>query len=338
MPFRKISRDVKIAAINLYDINIFTVEDLCHIVGFSQRTFWRIRRLWTDTGDVVTHKYGYQHGRTRILHIEDIQYLLRLIRHRPDWFLDELLDLLTHNRFISVHYSTIHRELIRCGVSLKKLKVIALERNEERRMQFIHKMSQYEPEELGFLHETSKNDKTPRRSHGRATQNHRAEMKQVFVRGRRLSATGLLTVDGVVASTIVEGSMTRVKYLEFLELQVVDARSSSSDTPTLLLLSRCLSALHIQVLLACLLWIMRQFTMAMRYWSWQIGLVRRQVPKALFLILILCQVSASSTYHHIHRTSTLSKKRSQKSRHSSAVTTTYSRLTRTMESYMTCMR
>ena len=46
-------------------------------------------------------------------------------------------------------------------------------------------------------------------------------MKQVFVRGHRLSATALLMVDGVVASTVVEGSMTCTKYVEFLELMVV---------------------------------------------------------------------------------------------------------------------
>jgi hypothetical protein len=92
-------------------------------------------------------------------------------------------------------------------------------------MQFIHKMSQYEPEELGFLDKTSKNNKTPSRSRGRSTQNCHVEMKQVFVQGCHLSATGLLTVDGVVASTVVDSSMTRAKYLEFLELQVVHAWS-----------------------------------------------------------------------------------------------------------------
>jgi hypothetical protein len=216
MPFCKISFNVKIAAINLHDTGIFPVEDLCHLVGFSVCTFWRIHRLWVETSDVVTHKYGYCYGQTRILHINNVQYLIQLICRRPDWFLDKLLDLLQHNRFISVHYSTIHCKLVRCGVSHKKLKVIALERNEEHRMAFIHKMAQYEPEELGFLDETLKNNKTPSRCCGRATQNHRAEMKQVFVRGQRLSATALLTIDGVAASTVVEGSMTRVKYIEFL--------------------------------------------------------------------------------------------------------------------------
>ena len=46
-------------------------------------------------------------------------------------------------------------------------------------------------------------------------------MKQVFVQGRRLSAEGLLTVEGIRASTVVEGSMKREGLLQFLENHVV---------------------------------------------------------------------------------------------------------------------
>ena len=45
--------------------------------------------------------------------------------------------------------------------------------------------------------------------------------KGVFVRGRRFSATGLLTIDGMVSNTVVEGSMTRDFFLEYLESTVV---------------------------------------------------------------------------------------------------------------------
>jgi hypothetical protein len=67
--------------------------------------------------------------------------------------LDELLGLLDSNHFVSVHYSTIHRELECVGVSLKKLKQIVKERNEQRKMAFTVRMSQYSPEEIGFLDE-----------------------------------------------------------------------------------------------------------------------------------------------------------------------------------------
>ena len=49
----------------------------------------------------------------------------------------------------------------------------------------------------------------------------RAIQKGVFVRGRHFSAEGLLTIDGMVSNTVVEGSMTRAMYLEYLEFSVV---------------------------------------------------------------------------------------------------------------------
>jgi hypothetical protein len=89
-------------------------------------------------------------GRPRILHFSDVDYLKTLIQHRPDWFLDELLYLSESNCFISAHFTTIHRELIRAGVSSKKIKKIAAERNEPLRADFIGRMAQYTPEQLGF--------------------------------------------------------------------------------------------------------------------------------------------------------------------------------------------
>ena len=43
----------------------------------------------------------------------------------PDWFLDEFLHLLKTNHFISIHYTTIHRQLECANVSCKKLLCIA---------------------------------------------------------------------------------------------------------------------------------------------------------------------------------------------------------------------
>ncbi|KAF8230388.1 hypothetical protein L208DRAFT_1476133 [Tricholoma matsutake] len=130
MMFRKISRDVKIAALNLHESSILPLPDILACVGFSERTFYRVLKLWKETGNVVPHRHGNCKGRPCLLHYDDIQYLLRLIRHRPDWFLDELLNLLKHNHFISSHYTTIHWELENAGISHKKLKIIAKERNE----------------------------------------------------------------------------------------------------------------------------------------------------------------------------------------------------------------
>ncbi|KAJ7023497.1 hypothetical protein C8F04DRAFT_1047940 [Mycena alexandri] len=218
MGFRHISCDVKIASLNLYEHGHLTLPKILDCVGFSERKFYRILNLWRTTDDVVTYKKS--HGRSRILHHDDVQYLLRLLKRSPDWFLDKLLELLKTNWFLSVHFTTIHRALERAGLSTKDLKFVADERSEPVRNEFIRQAAQYPPEYLGFLNETSKNDRTAHRRRGRAPKAKRAVKRQEFVRGPRVTAVGLTTAR-IMTSKVVEGSMKRATYLEFLEYQVV---------------------------------------------------------------------------------------------------------------------
>lgn len=220
MGYRHISRDVKLAAIQLYIRDLLSLDDIRHCCGFSLRTFYRIWRLWQTTGDVVRHSITLR-GCKCLLIREDIDYLLSLVQDNSDFFLDELLDLLKTNRFIAIHYTTIHRELERAGVSHKKLKRIALERNEERRAAFVARMAQYAPMQLGFLDETSKDERTPSRRFGRSKKGRRAARRKPFVRGSRVSTEALLSLDGIVAGTAVQGSMTKDMFYDYLALNVV---------------------------------------------------------------------------------------------------------------------
>jgi transposase len=245
MVFRRISPDVKRAAIRIYENNLMDLDDILDCLDMSESTFFRALQLYRETGDVEKPK-STTRGRPRKLHFDDLTYMTALINHRPDWFLDELLGLLDTNRFISVHFTTIYRELERSGVSLKKLRRIAKERDEDLRADFVRMMGQYQPEQIGFLDEFSKDERTLHRRRGRAKKGKRAVMRGVFVRGRRVSAEGLLSLNGVVASTVVEGSMTREKYLYFLEHSVVSSVSTPCCCKPLTHPHRCLLHHHIQ--------------------------------------------------------------------------------------------
>lgn len=87
--------------------------------------------------------------------------------------------------FISVHYTTVHQELECAGISLKKLHWIAKEWNENLHAHFIRYMAQYAPDQLGFLDETSKDEWTAIWKQGHAKKGQWAEMKGLFVWGRR---------------------------------------------------------------------------------------------------------------------------------------------------------
>ena len=88
-------------------------------------------------------------------------------------------------------------------------------------------MAQYSPEEVGFLDEMSKDVCSVGRHYGRSRRNTCAQKKQAFVCGQHTSTEALLTLDSIVAGTVVEGSMTQELFLEYLKFNVV---SFSSDT------------------------------------------------------------------------------------------------------------
>ena len=218
--YHRLSRDVKQAAVRLWEGNLLALPDILNSCNFSRATFYRILKLWKETGDVVSHRNA-SHSQTRLLDGTDIQYLNQLVEENPDYFLDELLRLLKTNRFISVHYTTIHNQLLRCGVSHKKLQRIASERNEDNRANFITRIAQYAPHELGFIDEVSKDEWSIGRRYGRSRRGRRARKSQPFVRGRRTSTVGCLTLDGFVSGTSVEGSFTKVSFLDWLEHSLV---------------------------------------------------------------------------------------------------------------------
>lgn len=219
MVYRRIDDQVKLAALRLWDRGLLPLPEILSVVDFSERTFRRMRKLWRETGRVSKPPSNLR-GRPRLLHQDDLTYLLTLIRYRPHFFLDELQGLLQNNRFISVHFTTIHRELERRHYSTKVLRRIASERSPIRRARFILRMGQYTPDQLMMTDETSKDEKTTMRRRGRALKGQRAEAHDVFVRGTRYSLLPLLTLEGIVAAIIVEGSVTRRIFLRFLEKHV----------------------------------------------------------------------------------------------------------------------
>ena len=214
-----ISRDLKLAVVRLHEGDLLALPDILNSCNISRATFYRIWKLWQETGDIVSHR-NVSH-QTRLLDGSDIQYLNQLIEENPDYFLDELLSLLKTNRFISVHYTTIHNQLLRSGVSYKKLQRIASERDEDTRANFIARISQYAPHELGFIDEVSKDERSIGRRYGRSRRGRRARTSQPFVRGRRTSTVGCLSLDGFVSGTSVEGSFTKVSFLDWLEHSLV---------------------------------------------------------------------------------------------------------------------
>ena len=123
-----------------------------------------------------------------------------------------------------VHFSPLYHHssgTCSCKCFYQKVEMIAAERNEDLQVDFIWCMTQYEPEQLGFLDEYLKDERTSSWWHGRLWKGTHAVKKGVFICGWCFSVEGLLKLDRMVSNTVVEGSMTHVHFLQYLELEVV---------------------------------------------------------------------------------------------------------------------
>ncbi|KAG0708420.1 hypothetical protein DFH29DRAFT_795058, partial [Suillus ampliporus] len=71
---RKISADLKLAAIHLHEQGILRLDEILDCVGFSRMTFYRIKKLYNVTGNIVKPRSQYA-GRPRVFNLEDLHYL-----------------------------------------------------------------------------------------------------------------------------------------------------------------------------------------------------------------------------------------------------------------------
>ena len=115
MPNHRISHNVKIAAIRLYGCDLLQLSDILDCCRFSEHTFYHILKLWCKTGDIVNPNPSLC-GQPHLLDCEDVNYICSLVCANLEYFLDKLLSLVNNNRFTSVHFSTIFKELEQAGI------------------------------------------------------------------------------------------------------------------------------------------------------------------------------------------------------------------------------
>lgn len=122
------------AGLPYYQRCILPLEIILDCCDIYERTFRGLLGCSVKaTGSEHTEKApSALRGRPRKLHREDVQYTLRLVHHGPYRSVNDLVKLLEMSRLVSVHFSTVCTELTeRHGISLKELRKISKERNED---------------------------------------------------------------------------------------------------------------------------------------------------------------------------------------------------------------
>ena len=98
----------------------------------------------------------------------------------------------------------------------------AKERSELLRADYIFTVGmEYQPEQLIFLDETDKVERSLSRSYEYSFKNQRVSQKVVFLRGVRYTILPALTLDGFIACDIMKGSCSQERFCSFILSHIV---------------------------------------------------------------------------------------------------------------------
>jgi hypothetical protein len=145
-----------------------------------------------------------------------------LVKDKVDWYLDELVYEMEQRIGKLVSVPTLWRSLQFCGITRKKIQKAAKERNETLRGFYLYNIGMnYTSEQLIFVDETAKDERTLTRLYGYSPINTRAKKSVVFVRGKRYTILPALSLEGFIAVDVMEGSCDKERFQTFILTQVV---------------------------------------------------------------------------------------------------------------------
>lgn len=222
MPPRTVSRDLKERIPILHHIYGLKVPTICDILGVRKTLVYQTLTYHRLHG-VPFNVFAQRPGRHRVLDMTDIRFLESLISTNPTIYLDEMQAELRSRRHLKISIPTLVRTLRRLDITRKVLSRRAAEHDDIRRATFMNCIGDLAPDPhmLIFMDESSRNDRTSHQRTGRSRRGIRCVQRQCFVRGTRYSLLPALTLDGIIAYDVFEGSVTSERFLAFLREQVV---------------------------------------------------------------------------------------------------------------------
>lgn len=225
MVFRHISKEVKERTLWLLDHD-YIPEDVAEILGVSKRSVARWKAYQEEHGSVIP-PHDPQQGRPRFLTAEATRDVMDLVNESPEMLLEEIRQWIAVVHDLPMSRTALHENLSDLGITYKRLRKVAAERDEEVRQEWInHAKAHWVGSQLVFVDETSKDDRTIYRHYGRSASGSQASIQANFVRGTRYSIVAALGLEGYIGARVVEGSIDGEEFFDFIAEDIVYPISS----------------------------------------------------------------------------------------------------------------
>ena len=193
-----------------------TCKEVALNLGVDAATVSRTVARFRETGGVQKRK----HPSTRVfrkltapLELMIIHFVLK----RPGAYLHEIASELFDTTGADISLSTICNFLKRIGFTRQKLRIAALQRDDFLRAQFAHEVSVYNPEMFIFLDETGSDRRATIRRYGYSLRGKPLVSEKLLVRGKRVSAIAIMSVNGMLDCKTVIGSVNGEVFYDFVQ-------------------------------------------------------------------------------------------------------------------------
>jgi transposase len=169
-----------------------------------------------------TNPLAERTGQPHLLDQDDRVFIDQLLEREPLLYLDEISSRLEEARNSSVSLATLQCALVQLDLTQKTVSKQVNEHNKYLHAVWEGEMAEYDdPDIFIFLNESAVNNLTMQRYVGWSPQGVSCVHCATFLHGVHYSVLPALTMDGIVALDIFEGSVTQDQFLTFLREQIV---------------------------------------------------------------------------------------------------------------------
>ena len=208
------SDDLRWRAVWLHTIRRMSFEEIAEMLFMCEKSVRRYIALFNATGGVSPQ--DHKNGPDKLLTEFEQLLLLQSLLHKPTLFLQELQEILYRATGKAVHASTICRTIKYHGFTRKKVQVIALQRSEELRLQYMAEISAFPPEMIIWIDETGSDRRNTVRQYGYSLRGLTPVSHELKVSGKRISAIAAMSTRGIEDVYTVSSSVNGETFQEFI--------------------------------------------------------------------------------------------------------------------------
>ena len=187
--------DLRRRAVWLHLICGLSYTDVAQTLFMCEKSVQRYLALFHATGSVDPQVQ--KRGPDKCLTEFELFTILQSLIIKPTSFLCEIQHQLLCSTEKWVHASTICRTIKEQGLTHKRVRTIALRQSEARRIQYMAEISLFHPDMLIWIDETGSDRRNSIQKYGYSLRGMPAQVFQLRVGGKRISAIPILTTRGI---------------------------------------------------------------------------------------------------------------------------------------------